>query len=41
MSDLTYPAVQQAMKRLQDLSRNEQDRFRALALTLEAVFAGQ
>ena len=31
MSDLSYPPVQQAMKRLQDLSRNEQDRYRALA----------
>ena len=31
MSDLTYPPVQQALKRLHDLSRNEQDRYRALA----------
>ena len=31
MSDLTYPPVQQAMKRLQELSRNEEDRYRALA----------
>ena len=31
MSDLSYPPVQQAMKKLQDLSRNEQDRYRALA----------
>jgi hypothetical protein len=31
MSDLSYPPVQQAMKRLQELSRNEQDRYRALA----------
>ena len=31
MSDLAYPPVQQAMKRLQELSRNEEDRYRALA----------
>ena len=31
MSDLSYPPVQQAMKKLQDLSRNEEDRYRALA----------
>ena len=31
MSDVTYPPVQQAMKKLQDLSRNEEDRYRALA----------
>lgn len=31
MSDLAYPPVQQAMRRLQELSRNEEDRYRALA----------
>ena len=31
MSDLSYPPVQQAMKKLQDLSSNEEDRYRALA----------
>ena len=28
MSDLSYPPVQQAMKKLQDLSRNEEARYR-------------
>ena len=31
MSDLSCPPVQQAMKKLQDLSCNEEDRYRALA----------
>jgi flagellar biosynthesis/type III secretory pathway protein FliH len=31
MSDLAYPPVQQALKKLQDLSRNEEDRYRAIA----------
>ena len=31
MSDVTHPAVQRAMKKLQELSLNEEDRFRALA----------
>jgi hypothetical protein len=31
MSDLAYPPVQQAMKKLQDPSRNEEDRYRAIA----------
>jgi predicted transposase/invertase (TIGR01784 family) len=31
MSDVTHPAVQRAMHKLQELSLNEEDRFRALA----------
>jgi hypothetical protein len=31
ISDLSYSPVQQAMKKLQDLSGNEEDRYRALA----------
>ena len=31
MSEVTYPPVQQAMKKLQALSRNEEDRYRAIA----------
>ena len=31
MSDLAYPPVQQALKKLHDLSLNEEDRYRAIA----------
>ena len=31
MSEVAYPPVQQALKKLQDLSRNEEDRYRAIA----------
>ena len=31
MSDVTYPPVQQALKKLQALSLNEEDRYRAIA----------
>jgi hypothetical protein len=31
MSEVSYPPVQQAMKKLQALSRNEEDRYRAIA----------
>ena len=31
MSEVTYPPVQRAMEKLQALSRNEEDRYRAIA----------
>ena len=31
MSEVSYPPVQEAMKKLQALSRNEEDRYRAIA----------
>ena len=39
MSDLSCPPVQQAMKKLQGLSCNEEDRYRALASD-EALYDG-